>query len=130
MIAPMISSQTDKRLMGLDIGTKRIGVALSDPLLISAQPHKTIDRSKGDKKTLLELESLIKDFGVYKIIVGLPLELSGKLGAQAESVETFVRKLKSFEAVEVEMLDERMTSKQAESMLKDKRLKGAKGMKR
>jgi len=115
----------EKRVMALDIGTKRIGVALSDPLLISAQPLKTIN----SKTALSELESLSREYKVYKIIVGLPLELNGLIGEQAKSILAFVDKLAAALSaaqldIEIKTLDERLSSKAAERVVIDSSLKG------
>ena len=124
---PLVSNRShesiimeEKRIMALDVGTKRIGVALSDPLMITAQPFKTIET----KSALSELTAISKEYKVYKIIVGIPLELSGSVGEQAKQVLEFVEKLSNIPDIEVETIDERLSSKQAERVLQDKKLKG------
>ena len=110
----------EKRLMALDVGDVRIGIALSDPLGISAQPFKTIEA----KTAASELADISKEYNVYKIIVGLPLQLNGEIGEQAKSVLAFVDKLRASVGLEIETLDERMSSKAAERVVIDSKLKG------
>lgn len=106
------------RVMSLDVGERRIGVALSDPLGIIATPLTTITVEDFDS-SVVEIESLVSDNDVAQIIVGLPLSMSGARGPQARSVARFVKLLEAKTVVPVSMVDERLSSVQAERMLQD-----------
>ena len=110
------------RVMGLDIGTKRIGVALSDPLLITAQPFDTIDRIP-EKSALDKLDDIIKVYNVNKVVAGLPLMMNGDFGLQAQDCKDFGEKLSQKIQIDVIFVDERLTSFQAEEILKAQKAK-------
>ncbi|MDI6827947.1 MAG: Holliday junction resolvase RuvX, partial [Armatimonadota bacterium] len=78
------------RYMGLDVGDKTIGVAVSDELGMVATPLKVIQRSSSIKKDIAQIKKLAEDYGVGVIVVGLPLMLAGTAGAQVEKVREFV----------------------------------------
>lgn len=102
-----------QRILALDFGEKRIGVAVSDPLNIIAQSIGTIER-KGIKNDLKKVGELVKEYEAGKIIVGLPLNMDGTEGKSANRAMDFVKELKKEIQVEVEMLDERLTTAQGE----------------
>jgi len=110
------------RLLGLDIGTKRIGIALSDPLLITAQPFTTISRVP-EKEAIEKIQTIIKDYSVNKIIAGLPLMMNGDFGPQAEDCKNFGEKISQKTNINVIFVDERLTSFQAEEILKAQKVK-------
>jgi len=105
-----------KRFLGLDIGTKRIGSAISDPLAISAQPLKVILRTP-EKKAIEEIMKICNEYNVEAIVAGLPKNMDGTMGFQAEDVITFVEKITNSIGIEVKFEDERLTSKAAERFL-------------
>lgn len=104
--------------MGLDLGDKTIGVALSDPFFITAQAYITIKRKKAslDIKKLLEI---IDEKEVNLIVIGLPKNMNDTLGPQAMKVISFVDLLKKATDIEIEYQDERMTTMQSEKVLMD-----------
>lgn len=102
-----------KRILSLDFGEKRIGVAVSDPLNIIAQSVGTIER-KGTKNDLQKVGELVREYEAGKLIVGLPLNMDGTEGKSANRAMDFVKELKKAIKVEVEMLDERLTTAQGE----------------
>ena len=105
------------KVMGLDVGTKRIGVALSDFLLLTAQPCETIQREP-EQMAIEKIKDLCHSNSVEKIIIGLPKNMNGTLGPQAEDCITFADKLKeNLPNIEFLFEDERLTSKQAENIL-------------
>ncbi|MDD7306334.1 MAG: Holliday junction resolvase RuvX [Peptoniphilaceae bacterium] len=106
------------RIMGLDVGDKTIGVALSDPLFISAQPLETIRRSKASKDIDRLLE-IIKQQEVSTIVVGLPKNMNNTIGPQSMKVISFVDLLKKRTDIEIIYQDERMTTLQSERVLID-----------
>lgn len=104
------------RILGLDIGTKRIGIAISDPLQITAQPLKAILR-KPDKASAEEIKEICEEKNVQLIVAGLPKNMDGSLGFQAEDVLSYIEVLKNHIPVNIELEDERLTSKIAEKTL-------------
>ncbi len=105
------------KLMGLDVGTKRIGIALSDFLLLTAQPCETILREP-EKEAIEKIAQLCAQNNVKKIIVGLPKNMNGTIGEQAHDCENFSNLLKlKMPECEIIFEDERLTSRQAENIL-------------
>lgn len=103
--------------MGLDVGTKRIGIALSDFLLLTAQPCETISREP-ETASVEKIVSLCAENNVKKIVVGLPKNMNGTTGPQAQDCENFSNLLKlKMPDCEIIFEDERLTSRQAESIL-------------
>ena len=104
------------RILGLDVGTRRIGVALSDPTQTIATPLYTLERH-ALKDDLEELRRLCQTEGVECIVVGWPLETSGRLGRIARIVQDFIDELKKTTELPVLKWDERLTSVAAERAL-------------
>jgi putative Holliday junction resolvase len=111
------------RCLGLDIGDRRIGVALSDPDGILASPLTVIERTE-DSQALAAIIEIINKQDVGQVIVGLPRSLDGTLGGQAEKVREFAQKLAGQIKVPLEYRDERLTTVMA------RRLKRASGGKK
>ena len=106
-----------KRILALDVGNKRIGVAYSDPSGISITPSEII---KNDEKVFEKLKELIDRLNVGIIVIGLPLTLKGLEGEQAEKTKEFAEELKKhFPDIKVEFVDERFTTSLAEKHLKE-----------
>lgn len=103
------------RILAIDYGSSRIGLAMSDPLNIIAQGLKTIPN---DSKTLNEIHTLVKTHNVSHIIIGNPLHLSGRESLKSSEVESFVQKLKKIISVEIVMVDERFTSVMAQQSIR------------
>ena len=106
------------KVMALDIGTKRIGVALSDFLLMIANGHSCINRIP-EKDALETIYKIAKENHVKKIIVGLPLNMDGTKGSQAKDCEDFASKIKGYEVI---FEDERLTSDTAEENLRNRKI--------
>ncbi|MFH1782362.1 MAG: Holliday junction resolvase RuvX [Candidatus Omnitrophota bacterium] len=104
------------RIIGLDVGEKRVGVAVSDALNITAQGIDTIER-KNDSVLLEKIRSLVKEYEVSKIIVGMPLNMNGSKGKSALAIRDFSDKLKHELKIDIELIDERLTSAQGERLL-------------
>ncbi len=100
------------RILGIDYGEKRIGLAISDPLGLTAQGLPTIERVDGEDY-LRKLADLIKEKGVSRIIVGLPKSMNDTIGKKAEEVLEFVEVLKSHLNLPVVTVDERLTTVRA-----------------
>lgn len=106
------------RVMSLDIGTKRIGIALSDYLLMLANGHCCIDRTP-EEKAIEEILKIAKENNVKKIVVGLPYNMDGTLGGQADDCKNFASKLQGYDII---YEDERLTSDLAEENLRNKKI--------
>lgn len=104
------------RLMGLDIGNKTIGVALSDPLGWTAQGLEVI-RRKGIENDLRRLKEIIGEYEVSQVVAGIPKNMNGTLGPQAEVVLEFIKVFEEHFDVPVVTWDERLTTVAAEKML-------------
>ena len=106
------------KVMALDIGTKRIGIALSDFLLIMAQGHSFIPREP-QSKALAAVYKIAKENHVEKIVVGLPLNMDGTQGFQADDCKEFASMIEGYEVI---FEDERLTSAQAEENLRERKV--------
>jgi putative pre-16S rRNA nuclease len=104
------------RILGLDIGARRIGVALSDESATLASPLLVYERTKlkTDLESILEIAN---SNGCETIVVGYPLELSGKIGFSARKIIDFVKKLELLFSGNIELIDERFSTKEAERVL-------------
>ena len=107
------------RIMGLDYGTKTVGVAVSDPLGITAQAVETVTRKDENKlrKTLARIESLAAEYGVEKFVIGFPKNMNNDIGERAEKALEFGEMLKRRTGIEIVMWDERLTTVEAERTL-------------
>ena len=105
-------------MLGLDVGSKTIGVAVSDPLGITAQGLNTI-RRKNKRLDFGQLERVIGQYQVTEIVVGYPLRMSGAEGSQAEKMQQFAEELRRRFELPVHLWDERLTSAQANRMLRE-----------
>ena len=107
------------RIMGLDYGTKTVGVAVSDPLGITAQAVETITRKEENKlrKTCARIEALIAEYGVERIVLGFPKHMNNDIGERAEKALEFRDILARRIGLEVVMWDERLTTVSAERTL-------------
>ena len=106
------------RIMGLDVGDKTIGVALSDPMFLIANPLETIKRKKASLD-INRLVELINEYDIEKIVVGLPKNMNNSIGPQSMKVMSFVDLLKKQTDREIVYQDERMTTLQSERVLID-----------
>lgn len=102
------------RIMGLDVGTKRIGISLSDPLGYTAQPYDTIQRQP-ENLAIETIKKICKDNNIKEIVIGLPKNMNGTIGEQAQDCIKFSDLLKN--EFQIIMEDERLTSRQAENIL-------------
>ena len=104
------------RIMGLDYGSKTVGVAMSDPLGITAQAVETIWRKDENKlrKTCARIEELISEYEVERIVLGLPKHMNNDLGERAQKALAFGEMVKRRTGLEVVMWDERLTTVEAE----------------
>lgn len=107
------------RVMGLDYGSKTVGVAISDPLGITAQGIETIERKEENKlrQTLARIEALVKEYEVEKIVLGFPKNMNNTIGERAEKSLELKEKLERRIGIPVIMWDERLTTVEAERTL-------------
>jgi len=113
------------RLMGIDFGDARVGIALSDPLMIMSQGYKTI-KNDGTDSLFLEIAEIIKEKEVTKIIIGLPKNMDNSQGFRTDATMEFAEKLKKFTDVEIDFSDERLTTVSAHGFLNEMNVKGKK----
>jgi putative Holliday junction resolvase len=104
------------RILSLDYGQRRIGIAISDPLGVTAQPFDTWDGLEFNQ-IVEKIGLLITQLGIEKIIIGLPLTMKGEKGLSVKKVEQFAKRLKRSIAIPVILWDERLTSIQAKRIL-------------
>jgi putative Holliday junction resolvase len=109
------------RVLGLDVGSKTIGIAISDPLGITAQGLETI-RRKNKRLDFEQLAQLVREYEVSEIVVGYPLRLSGAEGIQSEKMQAFAEELRKKFGLPVHLWDERLTSSQANRVLREAEL--------
>ena len=110
------------RLLALDVGDRRIGVALSDPMHIIASPHSVIDR-KITPDYIREIQKLISEQEVEALVIGLPLTLRNNISQQTQKVQLIIKELNTELTLPIHTVDERFSSVSAENALK---LKGVK----
>jgi len=107
-----------RRVLGLDVGARRIGVAVTDPLGITAQGLETIQR-KNKRLDRGQIGKVIQDYEVSEIVVGYPLRMSGAEGTQADKMQQFAEDLRQHFQLPVHLWDERLTSAQANRLLRE-----------
>lgn len=114
----MPSTPSVQRILAIDFGARKIGLAVSDQLGLTAQGLPTYYRS--NKKTDFDhLRRVIKQFGITEIVMGLPLRMSGIEGIQAEKVQVFAEELRRKFKLPVHLFDERLTSVEANRLLRE-----------
>jgi putative pre-16S rRNA nuclease len=116
-----VTPELRARVLGLDVGSKTIGLAVSDPLGITAQGLNTI-RRKNKRLDLEQLARVIREYAVSEIVVGYPLRLSGATGTQSEKMQHFAAELRKKFGLPVHLWDERLTSSQANRVLRETNL--------
>ena len=115
-------SREPGRIMALDVGGRRIGVALSDTTRVLASPLTTL-RAEPRDRVIAQIAALVAQHEVAEVVVGLPLTLSGEVGPQAQTVQTFADELRRALDVPLHLFDERLTSVAAERMMIDMGIK-------
>lgn len=103
------------RILGLDFGSKTVGVAITDPLGLTAQGLEVIRRDRPNKlrKTIARIEEIIREYEVEKVVMGMPLNMDGTEGERAELTKEFAQKLKKRCELDIEFQDERLTTVEA-----------------
>lgn len=112
-----LAESNPPRYLALDIGSKRIGVAVSDELGITAQPVLTLERRRNPREDLRSLARLCRRFSVSGIVVGNPLKLTGEVSPMAARVKGFAAELGALTGLPIHLWDERLTSHEAHQLL-------------
>jgi putative holliday junction resolvase len=105
------------RYLALDVGSKRIGVAVSDELGLTAQPVMTLERRRSPREDLRSLARMARKFGVAGIVVGNPRHLSGELSPRAVKTQAFAAELGVLSGLPIHLWDERLTTREAHQIL-------------
>ncbi len=113
------------RVLGLDLGERRIGLSISDPEATVATPAGVLERT-GLERDLSALGALIREREVERVVVGLPIHMDGRRGPEAEAARRFAAALSEATGVVVDLLDERWTSVEAERALRESGVRGSK----
>ena len=106
------------RILAIDYGARRMGLAVSDPLGITAQGLETLER-KNKRTDFARLESVLREYEVREIVLGLPLRMSGETGTQSLKVAEFAESLRQRFQLPVHLWDERLTSAEANRLLRE-----------
>ena len=115
------------RILGIDYGDSRVGLAISDALGITAQGLETVHYNGNDKMLLKRLEEVINEYEIGCIVVGKPLNMNGTSSERVEVTEKFIHKLKcKFNKIQIETVDERLTTVQAHRTMIDLNIDGKK----
>ena len=102
------------RILGIDYGEARVGLAITDPLNITAQGLVTIQRNGSDKVILRKLDEIFETYEVDTIVIGIPLNMNGTVSERAKVTENFIHKLKcKYNTLKIETIDERLTTVEA-----------------
>ena len=109
------------RVLGLDVGSRRIGIAVSDPLGITAQGLETLQR-RNKRQDFAALDRIVREYVVRQIVVGLPLRMSGAEGTQSDKMQVFAEDLRKRFRLPVHLWDERLTSAEANRLLRETEL--------
>lgn len=109
------------RIMGLDYGSKTVGVAMSDELMITAQPVMTIERKSENKlrRTLAKIEEIIDEYKVSFVVLGYPKNMDNTVGVRAQMTEAFKEQLERRTGLDVVLQDERLSTVESERILMD-----------
>lgn len=103
-----------KRILGIDYGDARVGIAITDSLKITVQGLQTIERKNSDKIILKKLDEILEQYEIETIVVGMPLNMNGTKSERAEITEKFIHKLKcKYNNIKIETMDERLTTVEA-----------------
>jgi putative holliday junction resolvase len=113
----VISMSKAPRYLAIDVGSKRIGVAVSDELGLTAQPVLTLERKRNPRDDLRSLARLCRRYGVAGIVVGNPLKLDGQTSPQAARVQAFAADLAELSGLPIQLWDERLTTHDAHQLL-------------
>lgn len=118
------------RVLALDHGERRIGVAVTDPLGIAAQPLETLRRRRGSDAHLRRIVELCREYEVEQIVVGLPIHMDGRRGPEVDAARAFGREVAERTGIAVDYVDERWTTREARRTLHALGARGRRGRER
>ena len=102
------------RILGIDYGESRVGIAITDALNITAQGLKTIQRNNSDRNILRELDQILEEYEIDTFVIGMPLNMNGTISERAKITEQFIHKLRcKYNKIKIETVDERLTTVEA-----------------
>jgi putative holliday junction resolvase len=113
-----------RRVIAIDLGARRIGVATTDALQVAALPHSTIARH-GGQRDLDAIAAVVRELDAERVVLGLPLSPEGDVGRAAKSAQTFAGRLRAALSVPVELIDESFSTVEAEAVLLEANLSRA-----
>lgn len=106
--------RNNMRILGIDYGEARVGIAITDALNITAQGLETIQRNNSDKVVLKRLDEILSQYEVDTIVVGMPFNMNGTISDRAKITQEFIHKLKcKYNTMKIESIDERLTTVEA-----------------
>lgn len=114
------------RVMGIDYGMSKVGIAVNDELNITAMPITTIIHKGNEKILFCEIEKYIKEYNIKKIVVGMPLNMNGTKGERVESTKKFIDKIIHKFNIQVDTIDERLTTMYSNRILNELGVKSKK----
>lgn len=113
------------RILSIDYGDSRVGIAITDELNITIQGLLTIHHNKNDKIVLAKLDEILEKYDISTIVVGMPLNMDGTKTTRAEVTEKFIHKLKcKYNKIKIESIDERLTTVQAHKTMRELNIRG------
>lgn len=112
--------KNNMRVLGIDYGEARVGIAITDELNITAQGLETIQHNNNDKVILRRLDEIMEQYCVDTIVIGMPIHMNGDKSIRAEKTEKFIHKLKcKYNKIKIVSVDERLTTVQAHRTMND-----------
>ena len=115
---------SNMRILGIDYGESRVGIAITDELNITAQGLETISYDGNDRKLLSRLDEIMQQYEIKTIVVGMPIHMNGDKSKRAEITEMFIHKLKcKYNKIKIDTIDERLTTIQAHRTMNDLQIK-------
>ncbi len=109
-------NNTNKRILGIDYGNRRVGIAISDELQLTAQPHKLLIR-ENDENLISDIKEIIHSHNIEKIVIGLPVLLDGSHSSQTKKTRKFISRIRQSSDLPIEKWEERLSTIEAGKIL-------------
>ena len=109
-------NNTNKRILGIDYGNRRVGIAISDELQLTAQPHKLLIR-ENDENLISDIKEIIHSHNIEKIVIGLPVLLDGSHSSQTKKTRKFISRIRQSSDLPIEKWEERISTIEAGKIL-------------